>query len=97
MSFKSVPKITEWIVCREKKTGKIVSVRKSLFKSLRYDLYTPEATKVVAPEATTETVLESTVELSQAEADEFAQLTSERAWLSKDAAKKARYYELKTK
>ena len=81
MSFKSVPKITEWVVVREKKTGNIISVRKSLFKPIRHELYTPEASYEAPSDMTPE--------------EELAQLTEERAWLSKDPVKKARYYELK--
>ena len=84
MSFKSVPKITEWVVCREKKTGNIVSVRKNLFKPIRHELYVPEASEP-SYEAPSDMTLE----------EELATLTEERAWLSKDPVKKARYYELK--
>lgn len=83
MGFKSVPKITEWVVVREKKTGNIISIRKSLFKPIRHELYVPNVAEAYqAPSDLTEE-------------EELAKLTEERAWLSKDEAKKARYYELK--
>lgn len=88
MAFKSVPKITEWIVVREKKTGNIISVRKNLFKPIRHELYVPEA-----HEAEVESSYVAPSDVTPEE--ELAKLTEERAWLSKNAEKKARYYELK--
>lgn len=92
MSFKSVPKITEWVVVKEKKTGKIISIRKSLFKPIRHELYVPTPDSVIETPVITVTP-EVQTELTPEE--ELAKLTEERAWLSKDEAKKARYYELK--
>lgn len=91
MAFKSVPKITEWIVVREKKTGNIISVRKNLFKPIRHELYVPKAPKATEAEVESSYVAPS----DMTSEEELAKLTEERAWLSKDAEKKARYYELK--